>query len=106
MKFASISGFGLAMALNASITASLSTCTADSYFCEEEANVRCVAVPIDLSGGHRIDSAYMNGFPLEGNKLKGFVALDSDWMKSGNCKSIVWPSLPCFEYQSHSLFLD
>jgi hypothetical protein len=83
MKFASISALGLAMASNASIAFSLSICTA--HFIEEEANARCVseiAMTIGLNGGQRLESAYIDGLPLDGNKLKGFVAMDSHWMKS------------------------
>jgi hypothetical protein len=107
MKFASISAFGLAMALNASIATALSTCAADSHF-GEEANVGCInefAKPIGYGGEQKLDSAYINVLPLEGNKLKGFVPTTSDWMKSG--ESIVCHYIAFFfEHQTHSLFLE
>jgi hypothetical protein len=93
MKFASISALGLAMASNASIAFSLSICKA--HFLEEESDVSCVsglAMPTRLSDEQRLVSTYINGLPLEGNKLKGFVGMGSNWMKAG--KSIVCPSLP------------
>jgi hypothetical protein len=95
MKFASISAFGLAMALNASIATALSTCTADSHF-GEDANVGCItefSKPIGIGSGLKLDSAYINVLPLEGNKLKGSVAMDSVWMKSGK---LICQTLPSF----------